>query len=647
MFCSNCGKELPEGTKFCGFCGTAVKAEEPETQEPAKAEEPVKAEDPVKAQEPAKAEEPIKAEEPVVTPEPVAVQPAYEEPKPTYSPIPEEPAEKKKGKGGKIAAIVLSCVALIAVIIGGCLFFAKDKLGNTIHKTFDKPKDYYSYVEKKNLSNLSEKSGAEYATKVLDQMKTDNRTITETIKVKVGPRGKDFTALASTAGIDLSWLDSVGLTYVVGAQDSKFKLSMSPILNDTKLATVLMLMDFKEGKIIGSVPELTDKYLGLSLGDSAQFEDSAEQFEKIFGIYEEMAKAIPSPEKLEEMALKYYEIVMEQVETMEKSKSKLEVDDVSEECTLLTMELSSKELQKILKSLTKELSKDKDVEKIFMDLYDSMSEIDESISGEKMYEDFQKSLEKLDQSIEDVEIEKFIMETYVNKEGEIVGRTVTIKANGESVTVIYANPRKDDNVGLELSVKASKEETSFSLTAVGKEKDGKYNGDMKLKVGDKKVATCSIEDYDVEEAKKGNFSGNITIKPGSDVDLNDLIRSVFGRSASDNQIVSMLGNMDLALKLSGEMKLEQHDVTLSVLDGGSEIVSLIFTGTIGEGESISLPENYIEISQNGSYDEAELKDFVKNLNFDVVFDNLRTAKLPEEWIKMAELYIKQMMNQLR
>ena len=162
MFCSNCGKELPEGTKFCGFCGTPVKAEESVVAEEPVAQEPVKTEEPV-AQEPVKAEEPA-AQEPVKAEEPVAVQPAYEEPKPAYSPIPEEPAEKKKGKGGKIAAIVLSCVALVAVIIGGCLFFAKDKLGNTIHKTFDKPKDYYSYVEKKNLSNLSEKSGAEYAT---------------------------------------------------------------------------------------------------------------------------------------------------------------------------------------------------------------------------------------------------------------------------------------------------------------------------------------------------------------------------------------------------------------------------------------------------------------------------------------------------
>jgi hypothetical protein len=120
-----------------------------------------------------------------------------------------------------------------------------------------------------------------------------------------------------------------------------------------------------------------------------------------------------------------------------------------------------------------------------------------------------------------------------------------------------------------------------------------------------------------------------------------------GSNAAESQIVSMLGNMDLALKISGEMKIEQHDIALSVLDGGSEIISLIFTGTIGEGEGINFPEDYIEISNDGSYDEAELMSFVKGLNFSAVFDNLRTAKLPEEWISMAELYIKQMMNSMR
>ena len=655
MFCSNCGKELPEGTKFCGFCGTAVKAGEPVAEEPVKAEKPAMVEEPVKAEEPAKVEEPI-AQEPAVASEPVAVQPAYEEPKtayeapkPAYSPIPEEPVAKKKGKGGKIAAIAIACVALVAVIVGGCLFFAKDKLSNTIHKSFDKPKDYYSYVEKNNLSTMSEKSGAEYATKILDQMKTDNRIITETIKVKIGPRGKDFTALASTAGVDLSWLDSVGLTYVAGMQDTKLKLSMAPILNDTKLATLLMLMDIKEGRIFASVPEMSEKYLGMSLGDNYQFSGSTEQLEKMFGIYEEMAKAIPSPEKLEEMALKYYEIVMEQVEEMEKSKAKLEVEDVSEECTLLTMELSSKELQKVLKAVTKELAKDKDIEKIITQFYEPMSEMDDSINSDEMYEEFLSGLENFEEKIEEIEVDKFIMETYVNKEGKIVGRAVTVKVDDNTMTVTYANPRKDDNVAFELSVKSSEEDMNFSMTLAGKEKGGKFNGDAKLKVKDKKLLNCSIEDYDVEEGKQGNFSGSITIKPGSDVDLKELLDKTFNGSSDtmENMVVEMIGNMDLALKISGEMKIEQHDITMSILDGGTEIVSLIFTGTIGEGEGISFPEDYIEISTDGSYDEAELMSFVKGLNFNVVFDNLRTAKLPEEWIKMAELYVKQMLNTMK
>ena len=28
MFCPNCGKELPDGSKFCGFCGADIAAEQ-------------------------------------------------------------------------------------------------------------------------------------------------------------------------------------------------------------------------------------------------------------------------------------------------------------------------------------------------------------------------------------------------------------------------------------------------------------------------------------------------------------------------------------------------------------------------------------------------------------------------------------------
>ena len=79
MFCSNCGKQLPDGAKFCAECGQPIRIPE----KPIVNEEPA----PVSAPEPEP--EPIAAPEPapVFTPEPVDV-PAFEpDPEPV---VPEE-----------------------------------------------------------------------------------------------------------------------------------------------------------------------------------------------------------------------------------------------------------------------------------------------------------------------------------------------------------------------------------------------------------------------------------------------------------------------------------------------------------------------------------------------------------------------------
>ncbi|MBQ2101685.1 MAG: zinc ribbon domain-containing protein, partial [Lachnospiraceae bacterium] len=275
MFCSNCGKEIPDGAKFCGFCGTPTEAAEPAKEE-VKAPEPVVETPAVPAAEaPATpvAEAPAApaAEAPVAPVAEAPATPVAPAPAPAYSPIPEEP-KAKKGKGGKIIGIALAIVAVLAVAIGCTFIFAKDKVSNTIHKSFDKPKDYYSYVEKKNLTAFSENSGTEYVTKLLESMKTGNQNISETMKIRIGARGKDFTALAKTAGVDLSWLDSVGISFNGNFDDTKMKMDIAPILNDTKLATLVMLLDMKEGAIFGTIPELTDKYLGMTMGEEYDYD---------------------------------------------------------------------------------------------------------------------------------------------------------------------------------------------------------------------------------------------------------------------------------------------------------------------------------------------------------------------------------------
>lgn len=138
MFCTNCGKELPEGTMFCTQCGRPVEAAatpgvapapEPVPQPapavppaPEAAPQPVtapapEAAYPPSAANPAPAAGPVYSEAPQSAPAPAyaAPQPA---PAPAPAPTPEQP--KKKGGKGKIVGIVLGIVALVAVLgVGG------------------------------------------------------------------------------------------------------------------------------------------------------------------------------------------------------------------------------------------------------------------------------------------------------------------------------------------------------------------------------------------------------------------------------------------------------------------------------------------------------------------------------------------------
>lgn len=126
MFCTNCGKELPEGTMFCTQCGRPVEAAATPGVAPAPQPAAGEASAPGAAPAPqpaavAPAANPTPAAEPTYT-EGSQPAPAYAAPQPAPAPnpvsAPEQP--KKKGGKGKIVGIVLGIVALVAVLgVGG------------------------------------------------------------------------------------------------------------------------------------------------------------------------------------------------------------------------------------------------------------------------------------------------------------------------------------------------------------------------------------------------------------------------------------------------------------------------------------------------------------------------------------------------
>lgn len=125
MFCTNCGKQLPDGTRFCIYCGTpTTEAADPQlpVQEEAASDSAQIVQEPVYA---APTQEPVYSapiQEPVYQ-EPVYQEPVYQEPIPyipTCTDTPNAPAPRKKKKTGLIVAIAL---VLVLAVAGGVVYY--------------------------------------------------------------------------------------------------------------------------------------------------------------------------------------------------------------------------------------------------------------------------------------------------------------------------------------------------------------------------------------------------------------------------------------------------------------------------------------------------------------------------------------------
>lgn len=97
MFCNNCGKQNPDGAKFCSGCGSTISVEPP------------------------------------VAPVQPVQQPTYQASvqQPVYqAPVQQDIAPAPKKSNGKLIAIIISIVVVIGLVVGGIFLFG-DKLGIT------------------------------------------------------------------------------------------------------------------------------------------------------------------------------------------------------------------------------------------------------------------------------------------------------------------------------------------------------------------------------------------------------------------------------------------------------------------------------------------------------------------------------------
>lgn len=462
MFCKYCGQELKDDAVFCENCGKRVSTE----QDAAVYQEPA----PV-YQEPA----PVYQEEPVTE---------YQEPMPAYQePVTEPP--KKKGKG-ILVGIIIAVVAL-AVILAAAFMLFKNQLSDVFVR-FSSPEAQQLYTYKK----LAEKTADSYGDAI---DKTDEEQFSGKGELTVA-LGDSAKSLISAAGIDVSGIESVNLTYDANVSTDITSVDLALSYNGEALITADAVVDMKNHVMTLSVPELNDKALKLDLS-----EYMAEMDEDLNINVSDIVSKLPDQGLFESLLEKYLEIALKELQGVTKEAADLTVGDITVKSNLLTTEFTEKMLGEVAVKVMEAVKEDKDIKQQFINLCELAGE-----DGEESYKDFITSVEEGLESADVSELTDevvFTLKTWVDTSFDILAVEVT----ADDGVLFIGSVENKEAVAAELSFESEGAE-SVKVTVDGTNKRNIYDGDIAVYLDGENMLNVACEGIDTEA---DSFVGKMTL----------------------------------------------------------------------------------------------------------------------------------------
>lgn len=611
MFCKECGNELKDGAMFCGKCGTKVVSENAEDVVNAAATEEATSAEETPAEETPVEETPI--EEAPVEEAPVEEAPAGN--------APQEPIVKKKKKLPK----ALIAVAAVVVILGGGFLLFKDAIMNKL-MDFMPAETQLQSAYKNMAQNLGETTG-EIVTEVTEVADTSEGTVTGILSISLGDSVKSM--LQSASSVDLGDISTVYASYQVAYSDSQFQYDLAVGLEETSLLSANMVMDMEEGLISISVPELSDTAIEMSFDadmgiDMEEFNMQMQQSEYYMSMLEDV---LPDAELIEEMVPRYVEAVIKAIDDVEREKTTLEVEGVSQKATSLTININAELIKNIGVAIAEELADDDSLKDYLKSILSTTGVAgEESLADEVFEQGYESIVTGVETAFAEL-AEEFTAEikivTWVDSDNEIIGIEVA-----DFMEFVQAEDGKD--VAAKLVVTEPGAEEIMKVTVIGQESGDEFAGDITIYVESEEVLTIKVDKY-ISTDDKFELDASITVTA-------EMFEEITGM---DNP----LGDITLRAEISSTE--EKGNITLSAIVAGSEWVSVSFMGTSDDEADITYPEDVMSIEEIedwvGTIDCADLIDSLDDLG---VLDILGVDKdmLNESLDEAIDYYLDELLN---
>lgn len=577
MFCEKCGKSIPEGKDSCEFCNPTAQ-QEVEYQIPSVAEEP-------------------------------------EMPEFTLT-MPAEGEEKPK-KAGKLGLIIGAAALVLAVLLAALNW---KPISRFFVRTFAAPEAYLAVVEKDAAADVAEDIATAYD-KYMNSYSPDGAVTDMEIKLEAGDMLLTaLTTALSQSGmeLDLNWVESVTLSPTVEVYKNMTRADIGVGLNDTHLATISLVMDMDAGMVYVGIPELHKTYLSFDAEEllGYNYEEFAQTMAQSQEMTEELMKLMPTGEELKTLINTYWGIVADSFEDGEKETEKVSCGGLEQKLTVITVELSQKDVLKLAGDLLEQAQDDKIVKKLIkgfnryatemngydMDLYSQFDDVVDEL------------LDDLDYMMDEAARGDFItIETFVDNKNTIVGRTITVEGDGEEVEIYYITVTEGKEFAFQADIA-----NMIVIEGEGTLDGDKRTGSYTLSVDGVEYVTLELEDFACAD---NTLSGTVRIVPSSDL---------YSSTGGALSVVGILSTATL------ELTFDEDTVRLAVEVSGAEMIALTLSATSGKSSVIAIPES---ISNNAT--SAEGLKWMSEFDLDGLVNNLKKAGVPNDYMDLINGLIPQ------
>ena len=611
MFCPNCGKNVPDGAKFCGSCGqpmidtgkldTGIQ----QPQKPAQPAQPVRQS--FFPQDTAGSEGNAVPETDTVR---ETIDRSVEQQHSQYydgtgytvpqqPPMQEPPKPHKKKKGLLIGGIIAAVVIIAALVVALNFKF----VSNAVMRSFASPESYYRHVEKQSTGDVIDSGTEIYDNTLMDNLATDSRTVTSNTTITVGEPVREL--VESLTGQDMEWLQSVNINETVALEDGRLGINLDASLNGVAIAAAEIIAD--EGDIFFRVPEIREDYARIDQRTMGMSGVNIGTTSAMMTLLQDSSDVLPESNQLRKVFNRYVAVIADNIEDVEKGSDTLEAGSVSRKYTTLTVHLEDDDLARIIEALCDTAIEDEELETIICSAAETAGGDPDDI-WEDLVDELENVRDRADNIAERTEID---MTVFVDGNGDICGRTVVIN---DYTKLEYAAPEDGSKYGIRLAVSRDDYE-QFAFEGDGKNKEGNFE----LAVEGLHVLDIAATDFDRDNLKKGYLNGTF------DISLSSFVGNQLG-SELDLGGLRGLDLRDIHMVVDSSASKDKANVTMQLLLGDDEYLAISSENKASGGGKVSVPE-----------DAMSAEDWVQKINatnLDSILDHLEDAGVPDNLLRM-------------